>query len=166
MSYICKIANLKEMNKKWDYEIEHAEENEKSNWIIWKKKAIKCYKYGAQIPYYGFLDDKIICEATASLCADIVQNGEDLVDDHTAYLTAFRTIEEYRGQGYFSKLFKYMVNDLKKRGYTRLTLGVEPEEFTNKAIYTKYGYTNFIKTSEEEYPDGTKITVEYYYKDI
>ena len=93
-------------------------------------------------------------------------SGEDLVDDHTAYLTAFRTIEEYQGQGYFSKLFKFMINDLKSRGYTRVTLGVEPTELTNKAIYTKYGFTNFIKTAIEEYPDGTKTDVEYYYKDI
>ncbi len=163
--YKCKIANEKEMNIKWDYEISIHDED-KSNWIIWKEKAIKCFKYGAQIPYYGLLDGKIICEATASLTPDIVQNGEGLVDDHTAYLTAFRTIEEYRGQGYFSKLFKFMINDLKSRGYTRVTLGVEPTELTNKTIYTKYGFTNFIKTAIEEYPDGTKTDVEYYYKDI
>ncbi len=164
MSYICKIANLKEMNKKWDYEIEHNED--KDNWIIWKEKAIKCKKYKAQIPYYGILDNQIICEGTASLCKDIVQNGEDLVDDHTAYLTAFRTIEEYRGQGYFSKLFKFIISDLKKKGYTKVTIGVEPTETKNKAIYTKYGFTNYIKTCTEEYPDGTKINVEYYYKEI
>ncbi len=162
--YKCKIANEKEMNIKWDYEIEHAED--KSNWIIWKEKALKCFKYGAQIPYYGLLDDKIICEATASLSPDIVQNGKDLVDDHTAYLTAFRTIEEYQGQGYFSKLFKYLIKDLKSRGYTKVTVGVEPTELKNKAIYQKWGFTNYIKTSIEEYPDGTKIEVEYYYKNI
>ena len=164
MKYICKIASIEEMNKKWDYEIEHAED--KYNWQIWKEKALKCRKYEAQLPYYGILDGEIITEGTASLSPDIVQNGKDLVDDHTAYLTAFRTIPEYQGKGYFSKLFKYMVNDLKKRGYTRLTIGVEPTELKNKAIYTKYGFTNFIKTSVEEYPDGTKIEVEYYYKDI
>ena len=162
--YKCKIANEKEMNIKWDYEIEHAED--KSNWIIWKEKALKCFKYGAQIPYYGLLDGKIICAATASLSPDIVQNGKDLVDDHTAYLTAFRTIEEYQGKGYFSKLFKYLIEDLKSRGYTKVTVGVEPTELKNKAIYQKWGFTNYIKTSIEEYPDGTKIEVEYYYKNI
>ena len=162
--YKCKIANLKEMNQKWDYEIEHNED--KSNWIIWKEKAIKCKKAGAQIPYYGILDNQIICEATASLSPDIVQNGSDLVDDTTAYLTAFRTITEYQGQGYFSKLFKFMINDLKKRGYKKVTIGVEPTELKNKAIYTKYGFTNFVKSSIEEYPDGTKVEVEYYYKEL
>ena len=164
MSYICKIANKEEMNKKWDYEIEHNED--KSNWIIWKEKAIKCMEYGAQIPYYGILDGKIICEATASLAPDIVQNGDDLVNDNTAYLTAFRTVEEYQGKGYFSKLFKYMIDDLKKRGYEYVTLGVEPEELKNKAIYEHYGFTELVKKSIEVYPDGTKIKVEYYKKKI
>ncbi|MBQ4030789.1 MAG: GNAT family N-acetyltransferase [Bacilli bacterium] len=163
-NYICKIATLKDMNIKWDYEIDHADD--KDNWIIWKEKAIKCMKYGAQIPYYGYLDNKIICEATASLTPDIVQNGEGLVDDETAYLTAFRTIDEYQGKGYFSRLFKYMINDLKKRGYKRVTLGVEPSEVKNKAIYTKFGFTTKVKEGIETYPDGTEIEVEYYSKDI
>ncbi len=163
-NYICKIASIKEMNKKWDYEIENA--TDKSNWIIWKEKAIKCKKYGAQIPYYGILNGEIICEATASLSPDIVQNGEDLVNDETAYLTAFRTIEEYRNQGFFTPLFQFMIHDLKKKGYKYVTVGVEPEELHNKAIYNHYGFTEFIKTANEVYPDGTVIKVEYYKKRI
>jgi hypothetical protein len=31
--YICKIASLDELNIKWDYEINNAEED-KENWII------------------------------------------------------------------------------------------------------------------------------------
>ena len=162
--YICKIANLKEMNKKWDYEIEHA--SDKSNWIIWKEKAIKCKKYKAQVPYYGILDGQIICEATASLCADIVQNGESLVDNNTAYLTAFRTIEEFQGKGYFSKLFDFMIDDLKKKGYEYVTLGVEPNELKNKEIYNHFGFKELVKKGKETYPDGTTIEVEYYRKKI
>ena len=160
--YKCKIASVAEMNKKWDYEIEHA--SDKYNWEIWKEKAIKCRKYRAQIPYYGLLGKKIICEATASLTPDIVQNGEGLVDDETAYLTAFRTIEEYQGKGYFSKLFKYMINDLKSKGYKRVTVGVEPSETKNKMIYQKYGFSTLLKKGIEVYPDGEKIEVEYYVK--
>lgn len=162
--YICKIASLDEMNEKWDYEINHAED--KSNWITWKEKAIKCMEYGAQIPYYGILDGKVICEATASFTPDIVQNGDGLVDDDTAYLTAFRTISEYQGKGYFSKVYHFMIDDLKKRGYKRVTLGVEPTELKNKEIYFHYGFTNHIKDAYEVYPDGTKVLVEYYSKEI
>lgn len=165
MNYVCKIASLEEMNTKWDYEIDNATDD-KYNWTVWKKENISRFKKKYIIPYYGLLNGKIICECTAIINPKIVQNSDGLVDKETAYLTAFRTIEEYQGQGYFSKLFKYMIDDLEKRGYKRVTLGVEPEELKNKTIYKKYGFTNYIKTCKETYPDGTEIEVEYYSKTI
>lgn len=163
--YICKIATIEEMNKKWDYEISIATHN-KNNWIIWKKDTIERFKKGLIIPYYGLLNGEIICECTAEIDPSIVQNSENLVDEQTAYLSAFRTNKEYQGQGYFSKLFKFMVDDLKKRGYKKVTLGVEPEEEKNKEIYNKYGFTEHIKNAQEVYPDGTTIDVEYYGKNL
>ncbi len=163
--YICKIATIDEMNKKWDYEINKAT-IDKDNYIIWKKDNIERFQKGLIIPYYGLLNDEIICECTAIIDASIVKNQSDLVNKNTAYLSAFRTKEEYQGKGYFSKLFKYMIDDLKKRGYEYVTLGVEPEELKNKAIYEHYGFTELVKKSIEVYPDGTKIKVEYYKKKI
>ena len=95
---------MDEMNSKWDYEIEHATDD-KDNWIAWKKDNIERFEKGLIIPYYGLLNGKIICECTAALDSSIVQNSENLVGDRIAYLTAFRTIPEYQGQGYFSRLF-------------------------------------------------------------
>lgn len=164
-NYICKIATVDEMNMKWDYEISKAINN-KNNWIIWKEENIKNYENGKIIPYYGILDGQIICEATAALTSDIVQNSDKLVDATTAYLTAFRTNKEYEGKGYFSKLYKYMEEDLKNKGYTLLTLGVEPNEVRNYEIYCHYGFSEFIKSDVEVYPDGTKINVNYYGKRI
>ena len=163
--YICKLATLEEMNQKWDYEIEKAKED-KENLKVWKTRHIERFQKGMIIPYYGLLDGKIICECTASIDPSIVENRDNLINKETAYLSAFRTIEEYQGKGYFSLLFKYMLKELKKRGYNRVTIGVEPNELKNKAIYQKYGFTNFIKQAKEVYPDGTAIDVEYYYKNI
>ena len=160
--FICKIANLHEMNIKWDYEISIS--NNKSNWKIWKLENIERFKKGQIIPYYGLLNSKIICEATAILASNIIQNSKDLVGNGAIYLSGFRTNKEYRGKGYFSKLFKYMINDLKEKGYTKAIVGVEPKELINKEIYKHYGFTEYIKTSSELYPDGTKIEVEYYGK--
>ena len=164
-NYVCKIANIEEMNIKWDYEINNATDD-KENWIIWKKENLDRFNKGYIIPYYGLLDGKIICECTAIINPSIIQNFDGLVDEKSAYLSAFRTIKEYQGQGYFSKLFKYMIEDLKKKGYERVTLGVEKEEEKNKAIYSKYGFTNHIKDAKESYPDGTIIDVEYYGKSL
>lgn len=162
---ICKIPSLEEMNIKWDYEIKHSKQN-KNNWVIWKNENIENFKKGNSIPYYGILNGRIICEATAMINPKIVQNSDGLVANNMAYLSAFRTIEEYQGKGYFSILFKYMLKDLKEKGYTKVTLGVEPNQEKNKKIYHHYGFTEYIKLANEVYPDGTTIEVEYYGKSI
>ena len=59
-----------------------------------------------------------------------------------------------------------MIEDLRTRGYERVTVGVEPEEVVNKQIYAHYGFTEFVKTDTETYPDGTVINVEYYAKKL
>ena len=164
MNYICKIATIDEMEEKWNYEIEHAKN--KYNWKIWKESAIKRVKEGKSIAYYGILDGKIISEATASLDGEIVQNSEGLISEDTAYLNAFRTIEEYQGKGYFTSLFKFMLDDLKARGYKKVTLGVEPCEIKNIQIYFHYGFNEYVKSAYEEYPDGEKILVNYYAKTL
>lgn len=163
--FICKIASLEEMNEKWDYEIENATDD-KENWIKWKESNMENFIAGYIIPYYGILKGKIICEATAHLNPVTVQNSESLVSDKRVYLSAFRTNIEYQGKGYFSKLLKYMLNDLKNKGYEYVTLGVEPEEEKNKLIYNHYGFNKHIKNDNEIYPDGTVIEVEYYEKKL
>ncbi len=165
MSYICKIATEEEMNKKWDYEINHATHSKK-NWIQWKKEFINNQREGTQIPYYGILDGEIICEATASIDPSVVQNAKGLVSRHVAYLNSFRTIKGYQGQGYFSKLFRFMIHDLRERGYHAVTLGVEPNETRNMMIYFHYGFLEYIKSGMEFYPNGEEAFVLYYKKNL
>lgn len=151
------------MNIKWGYEIAQSGED-KENWIVWKKKHIENYKRGFIIPYYGILEGVIICEATAMIHPKVVQNSTDLVDSHTVYLSAFRTVNRFQGKGYFSQLFHFMIDNLRQRGFTKATLGVEVDDEKNKEIYTRYGFTEYIKSGKEYYPDGTVIDVEYYGK--
>ena len=109
---------------------------------------------------------KKICECTAALNSLVVQNAQGLVDKRTAYLTGFRIISEYQGKGYFSKLFKFKIENLKNRGYEKVTIGVKPNETKNKEIYSKYGFNEHIKDFKEFYPNGTEIEVEYYGKKL
>ena len=159
--YICRIASLEEMNRKWDYEIRQHPESE--NWKIWKGEAIESFQAGRSLPYYGILDGTVICEATAALYPDFPQDSGK-TDEHTAELCAFRTIKEYRGKGYFSKLMDFMLKDLKQKGYTTAVVGVEPEEILNREIYHHWGFTEHVSTGTETYPDGTVIQVEFYGK--
>ena len=162
--FVCKIASFEEMNEKWDYEIKLHPGQE--NWTIWKAEAINNYQTGKSIPFYGILDGTIICEATAMVDPGEVQNSSGMMDETTAYLCAFRTLKEYRGKGYFSKLLRFMLSDLKQKGFTKAVLGVEPNDEKNKAMYTHWGFTEFIKSATEQYPDGTVIDVAYYGKMI
>lgn len=159
--YICEIASIDEMEVKWNYEIK---KHKDSNWKIWKSEAIQRVKNGQAIAYYGILNEKIICETTAMLDGSIVQNSDGLVNSETAYLCAFRTNNRYQGKGYFSKLFRFMIDDLKSKGYEKVTLGVEPSETESLKIYKHLGFNEFIKSSKEVYPDGTVIDVDYYRK--
>ncbi|MBO5005078.1 MAG: GNAT family N-acetyltransferase [Clostridia bacterium] len=168
--YICKIATIEEMEQNWNYLIEiHPGDNA---WQKYKEKAIRDMQNGNAIVYYGLLNGVIISEATAILSNIEAQNSDGLVDNTTVYLSAFRTRKECQGKGYFSELYKFMENDLKNKGYKKLTLGVEPCEVKNMMIYFKYGFTEFIKNAYEIEPpkneneEPTKYLVSYYAKNL
>ena len=159
--YICKIASVGEMERKWNYEI-RKQRKRKTVLDGLKKDAVEHIKNGQSVTYYGKLNNKIICETTAMFDESIIQNSDKLVGGKTVYLCNFSTDKRYRGKGYFSKLFKFMIDDLKNRGYEKFTLGVEPTETKNIKIYQHLGFNEFIKSGKETYPDGTVIDVDYY----
>ncbi len=166
MRYVCKVASLQDIIKKQDELIDKHPND--SKWVEWKKEWLERFNSKTIKVYYGVLDGKIITEATAVISPDdkYIQNKEGLIGEKTAYLTAFRTNKKYEGQGFFSKLYKYMEHDLKKIGFTKLTLGVEPCDVRNILIYFNWGYTNYIKSAYEEYPDGEKVLVNFYSKNF
>ena len=106
-NYVCRIGTLEDINNDFDYEIAKAKDD-KDNWIKWKEEAIKRFNNGTAITYVGELNGEVISQAVATLDPNAVNNSENLVDDKTAYLQAFRTKEKYQGKGYFSILFIYM----------------------------------------------------------
>ncbi|MBQ3409358.1 MAG: GNAT family N-acetyltransferase [Clostridia bacterium] len=147
-NYICKIANRDELLKRWDYLIEIHPGNNK--WVEFKENALKHFDEKSTISYLGFLNDKSICEITAyikdSAFIGDISDSSGLLNDSMAYLAAFRTNKEFEGKGYFSKLYNFVENDLKEKGYTELSLGVGPEAVRNMEIYFHLGYRDYIKT--------------------
>ena len=89
---------------------------------------------------------------------------DDLVSDKRVFLCGLRTIKEYQGQGYFSKLYKYVENDLKEKGYKEISLSVDIKETKNLMMYFKWNYTNYIRTEIREGKMGTFIYNHYYKK--
>ena len=163
-NYKCVIANKELINKKWDEEI-----SRHNNSKLWKGfKKISLNNLDTRIVYMGILNDEIITECTAiiSLKDLNIQNKDNLIGNNKAYLTAFRTNKEYQNKGYFSKLYKFMEDDLKNRGFKYLTIGVEPCEVRNIQIYFKWGFTKYIKSCYEVYPNLEKTLVNYYEKKL
>ena len=163
-NFKCVIATKDLIIGKWDEEIK--KHNDSDTWKEFKKESLR--NIDNRFVYMGILDDKIIAEATAIISLDDLdmQNKDGLVGNGKVYLSAFRTNKEYQNKGYFSKLYKFMENDLKEKGYKTLTLGVEPSEVRNIQIYFKWGFIKYIKTDYEYYPNGEKVIVNYYKKDV
>ena len=163
-NYKCVIANKELIIKKWNEEI-----SRHNNSKLWKEfKKISLNNLDTRIVYMGILNDEIITECTAiiSLKDLNIQNKENLIGNNKAYLTAFRTNKEYQNKGYFSKLYKFMEDDLKNRGFKYLTIGVELCEVRNIQIYFKWGFTKYIKSCYEVYPNLEKTLVNYYEKEL
>ena len=173
-NFICKVATLEEITKRMDYLIETHPNN--NLWVIAKENAIRGYNEKSKIMYIGILDNEIICEATAYIKEEAfvgdIENAEELISNNIVYLSAFRTNKEHENKGFFSKLFKYMENDLKEKGYTEMSLGVGIDENRNKEIYSHLGFENYIKTTTEYLPAKDRNSkpieevVEFYYKKI
>lgn len=159
-NYICKIANKKELIKRWDYLIKIHPNN--PIWVQFKENALKHYDEKSTISYIGILEGEIICEMTAyinnSAFIGDISDPSNLLSKDMAYLAAFRTNKEYEGKGYFSKLYKFVENDLKNRGYKELSLGVGPEDVRNIEIYFHLGFKEYIKTTIE---DGNDVVLFY-----
>lgn len=156
-----RIATVDEVAKQFDWLIDTHENKEQ--WQEWKNCFIRRINNGTYVPYYGFIGDTCICEAYAVYKTT---NIPELTENNKIYFTAFRTRPEYRNQGYFSKLYRFMLDDLQKKGYNTFTIGVESTELENKLRYTHWGFTKYITSEVDEYSDGSMHIIEYYEKVI
>lgn len=147
VEYRCKIASREELVRRWEY---LNSINPGRKWIEYRENALKHYNEKSTVSYLGFLNDEIICEATAyirdSAFIGDISEPSGLLSGQMSYLAAFRTNQEYEGKGYFRKLYDFVEKDLQKRGYRELSLGVGPESVRNMEIYFHLGFRDYIKT--------------------
>ncbi len=162
MGYICKEADREELIRRWEYLIKINPGD--NRWIRFREDALKHYDEKSTISYLGFLDDEIICEATAyikdSAFIGDISEPSGLLSDSMSYLAAFRTNKEYEGKGYFRKLYDFAENDLRKRGYIELSLGVGPEAVRNMEIYFHLGFRDYIKTVIQHEPTADDPSIQ------
>ena len=99
--YICQIASIDEVITKWNYEIRKQKRKQKKSALeLVKNNAVENIKNGQAVIYYGKLNDKIICQATAMFDEDIIQNSDGLVGTQTVYLCNFSTDKKHQGAAF------------------------------------------------------------------
>lgn len=79
-----------------------------------------------------------------------VKNGEGMMGEGTVYLCAFRTNPEFQGQGYFSKLKDFMLEDLRHQGFTKAILGVAVADEFHQKTYEHWGFTEYLKSGDKK----------------
>lgn len=99
-------------------------------------------------------NEEIIGEVTANYISRKIK--EEAKAGIRAYLEAFRVDEGYRGQGLGQKLINHCINDLKSKGYTEFTIGVEENNEIAKHIYFKLGFMEAISRGTGDEFDNTK----------
>lgn len=95
-----------------------------------------------------FHDDKLIGEL------HVKYDSEDKVfaeKGKRAYLFAFRIHKDYQGRGFGKMLLETVLDELKAKGYSEVTVGVEGENARARYIYEKYGFINCIARIRENY---------------
>ena len=132
-----------------------------------RDKRLKSLESKTRMFFYGYIGNRVITQGSATVSEDdeFTQNKEYVVSKNCAYLFNFLTVEEMRGKGYFSKLYKFIEKTLLEMGFEYLSLGVEPDDTENRERYRKMGFDTLIYAGCEEF-DGMKIDVEYYRKKI
>ena len=63
----------------------------------------------------------------------------------TAYLCAFRVRKDHRGSHLGTLLLNTAIDELRERGFSRVTIGVNSDEPHNIALYRHYGFKEKIK---------------------
>ena len=88
------------------------------------------------------LDNRLVGELYTFFELD----DKDFADGKTtAYLCAFRVMDELRGKGLGTELMLKVLERLSDLGYLYATIGVEPEEIANIRLYNKLGFTEKMK---------------------
>jgi GNAT superfamily N-acetyltransferase len=122
-------------------------------WVNWGSEIINHFKAGSHGKKHFIIiyNGRPIGEGTLLLTPNHIQGRTDLANGTTiANISALRITKQHEGKGHMSKLVKVIEQYAAKNGCTQLTIGVEPKDTRNIAIYLHWGYNTFVKYDVEE----------------
>lgn len=82
---------------------------------------------------------------------------EYTIPDKRVYLSHMIVKEEYRNRGIGHIIVDYLINYAEQLGYEEIALGVDADNFNARHLYEKKGFTNVIRTEEDEYGKYVKL---------
>ena len=130
-SYKYKKATLAELDARWNKNI--ADNIGDERWIAWKETSIENHKTNKAVTFVVLFDEEPVGEGTLIFSLQSVE------------INGLRIDKEHEGKGHVSRLVKVMEQYAKSEGYKLSTIGVEPKETRNLAIYLHWGYNTFDK---------------------
>jgi len=102
-------------------------------------------------------ENEIIGEITVNYISHELET--EAITNRRVYFEAFRVEKQYKGNGLGQRLLCYAINELKERGYTEFTIGVESDNEIAKHIYFKYGFTEVIDKGKGDEFDPSEYTL-------
>lgn len=100
---------------------------------------------------YGRVYAAVDEEGTAVACAYFMA---DMNNPDNAYLMSVAVLPDFRGQNVGAALLKYALEALKEYGISKVTLTVDPANFTALSVYReKLGFT-VVGSARDEYGEG------------
>ncbi len=162
MKYKCLPATMDDLECIWGKNIRQNPEDPR--WIRWRDEYIGYNRNGQVLTYVVVCDGEPVGEGTLLFVpeCEAIAGRTVLADGATvANINALRIEKAHEGQGHISAMVRLMEAEAARRGYQRLTIGVEEKEKRNQAIYRHWGYERLVLTEVE---DGE--TVFYLEKEI
>ena len=90
-------------------------------------------------------------EGTPVACAYFMA---DMNNPENAYLMSVAVLPDFKGQNVGTALLEYALDGLKEYGITKVTLTVDPANFTALSVYReKLGFT-VVDSAKDEYGEG------------
>ena len=149
--YKYQKASIADLELRWDKNI--ADNIGDDRWVAWKSIAIENHKNNKCITFVILHGEEPIGEGTLIPTMQSVE------------VNGLRIDKKYEGKGHISKLVKIMEQYAKDEGYKTATIGVEPNETRNLAIYLHWGYDTFENLEISSLKEDEGIIL-YYSKEL
>jgi GNAT superfamily N-acetyltransferase len=149
--YKYQKASLVDLELRWDKNI--ADNIGDERWVTWKAETIEEHKSNKCITFVVLYGEEPIGEGTL------------IPTMHSVEINGLRIDKQYEGKGHISKLVKVMEQYAKDEGYKTATIGVEPKEARNLAIYLHWGYDTFVKLEISDMKEEEGLIL-YYSKNL